>query len=92
MILKQHCILRSTQNIGRLYQGNVCILAEVPEARETSILVYVAPHVDSVMDPKLYKNNNFLNRGRRISMSLLLFVSEWGQLLLEGLTFLLLIT
>ena len=61
LILKKHGILRLTQNTTKLSQGNVCILAEVPEADDVSILVFIAPQVDAVMDPKLYENTNFLS-------------------------------
>ena len=62
LILKKHCILRLTQNTSKLAQGIVCILSEVPEADDVSILVSIAPHVDAVMNPKRYeKKNDFLS-------------------------------
>ena len=43
LVVKKHCILRLTANIGSLCQGNVCILAELPQPTDASILVYIAP-------------------------------------------------
>ena len=61
LTLKKHCILRITKNTDDLSQGNVCILAELPNCNDSSITVFVAPHVDDVMDPDLFVNKNFLN-------------------------------
>ena len=61
LTLKKHCILRLTKNTDDLSQGNVCILAEIPNCNDSSITVYVAPHVDAVMDADLFVNNIFLN-------------------------------
>ena len=61
LTLKKHCILRLTKNTDDLSQGSVCILAELPNCNDNSITVFVAPHVDAVMDADLFVNKNFLN-------------------------------
>ena len=61
LTLKKHCVLRLTKNTDDLSQGNVCILAELPNCNESFIKVFVAPHVDAVMDADLFVNKNFLD-------------------------------
>ena len=57
--LKIHCILRLTFNVDTLCHGNVCILADLPDTTDSSILVYVAPLVDAIADSNLFLKKIF---------------------------------
>ena len=59
LILADWFLLRLKINTEDLNQGQICVLAELPTFEESSVLVYVAPHVDSVNDPDLFRLQKF---------------------------------
>ena len=59
LILTELCLLRLTINTEDLSQGQICVLAELPNIADTSVLLFVAPYVDSVNDPDLFSLEKF---------------------------------
>ena len=59
LILTELCLLRLTITTEDLSQGQICVLAELPSIEGSSVLLFVAPHVDSVNDPDLFSLQKF---------------------------------
>ena len=50
LLVNYNCILRLTANIQDLTKGHVCSLAELPDRNDKSLLVYVAPAQECLLD------------------------------------------
>ena len=59
LVFTDYCLLRLTINTDDLSQGQLCILSGIPNIDDSSIQVYVAPHVDAVNDPDLFVQMKF---------------------------------
>ena len=61
LLLHEHCLLRITRNLEKLSQGQVCILAAVPQQNDRSILVFVPLDSSCLSDDNLWSEKTFLH-------------------------------
>ena len=59
LVLYQYCFLRLTVNHDDISQGQVCVLATVPDETANSILVYVCPSLEALGLENLIGNELF---------------------------------
>ena len=56
LVLYQYCFLRLTVNHDDMSQGQVCVLAAVPDESANSLLVYVSPSLEALGSENLVEN------------------------------------
>jgi len=61
LVLHEHCILKLTVNMDELSQGQLCILDQLPNASDNSVLVYVAPDVEAIAQEHLLRDHLYTN-------------------------------
>ena len=59
LVLYQHCFVRLTVNQDDLCQGQICVLADLPDATANSIPVFVAPNIEVLSSKNLIANELF---------------------------------
>ena len=59
LVLHDKCVLKLTVNLEQLSQGQLCILAQLPNASDSSILIFVAPTVEAFTQENLIRDRLF---------------------------------
>ena len=59
LVLHDNCVLKLTVNLEQLSQGQLCILAQLPNASDSSILIFVAPTVEAFTQENLIRDRLF---------------------------------
>ena len=57
--MHDNCVLKLTVNLEQLSQGQLCILAQLPNASDSSILIFVAPTVEAFTQENLIRDRLF---------------------------------
>ena len=79
VIVKVESVVRLTINTENCSQGQICIVGELPSNGNSSLLLYIAPEIDSIATPNLFTQKHYLSwrsiRLRKVTG----FVHKWGK-------------